>query len=469
MASSTATEGGRRFSSFIVSNSIEKHDTATRKLIRSHAKRGRSHQKSMVSRLKPGNWINGYRDKNDSDPKLIQNGSEITFVRTQFDGSDLTVTRFAFDNTQPYMLDLIFKFCTVIKQSMYPIELCLAFDYRGSIWFQYLQSDPMYLHSTLWTTQAYFDWVKGQGSSLASMNHETNTLHLLQRRLVDPKTATSDITIAVVVTLVMMTILLGNHEAARKHIAGLHMMVTMRGGLHMLKENTQLQIKVCRADLVIALMNGTRPLFFSVDISWQPYLPPTKPNQLALAIQTPYLNNDIRLAAVWTDLRQFCISANVAFQTDQKIHPEVYQEILISIEYRLMHLICKDRSLETLHLAILAFSTTVFLQTEGVRVRYHDLSRQLHDSVLRLGASNQTPELWLWILFIAAISAVTDEDDQWLMPLLRAAFRRTGTTTWEPVRDILKSIMWIDALHDKDGKRVFDLVLLTYAEHFLSS
>jgi len=207
-------------------------------------------------------------------------------------------------------------------------------------------------------------------------------------------------------------------------------------------------------------MNGTRPLFFSVDISWQPYLPPTKPNQLALAIQIPYLNNDIRLAAVWTDLRQFCISANVAFQTDQKIHPEVYQEILISIEYRLMHLICKDRSLETLHLAILAFSTTVFLQAEGVRVRYHDLSRQLHDSVLRLGASNQAPELWLWILFIAAISAVTDEDDQWLMPLLRAAFRRTGTTTWEPIRDILKSIMWIDALHDKDGKRVFDLVLL---------
>lgn len=129
---------------------------------------------------------------------------------------------------------------------MYPIELCVAFDYRGSIWFQYLQSDPMYLHSTLWTSQAYFDQVKGQGSSLASMNHEANTLHLLQRRMVNPKIATTDITIAVVVTLVMMTIILGNHEAARKHMAGLHMIVNMRGGLHVLKENSQLQIKVCR-------------------------------------------------------------------------------------------------------------------------------------------------------------------------------------------------------------------------------
>ena len=74
----------------------------------------------MVSRLKPGNWINGYRGKNDSDPNLIQNGSEITFVRTQFDGSDLTVTRFAFDNTQPYMLDLIFKcMCVNLRFPLY--------------------------------------------------------------------------------------------------------------------------------------------------------------------------------------------------------------------------------------------------------------------------------------------------------------------------------------------------------------
>lgn len=207
-------------------------------------------------------------------------------------------------------------------------------------------------------------------------------------------------------------------------------------------------------------MNGTRPLFFSKSISWQPYLPLPKLNHSALAIQIPCLKKDIRLAAVWTDLRQFCTSANVALQTDQKIHPEVYQEILISIEYRLVHLeTCNDLSLEILHLAILAFSTTVYLQGEGVRVRYHNLSRQLHNSILHLGASNQTPDLWLWILFVAAISAVPHEDDQWLMPLLRAALQRIGTTTWEPVRDILKSIMWIDALHDKDGKRVFDTAL----------
>lgn len=136
--------------------------------------------------------------------------------------------------------------CTIIKQSMYPIELCLEFDYRGSIWFQYLQMDPIYLHSTLWTAQAYFDWIKGHGSSLASMYHETNTLHLLQKRVTDSRMATTDITISVVVTLVMMTILLGNHEASRKHMAGLHKMVNIRGGLYVFKENPQLQLKVCR-------------------------------------------------------------------------------------------------------------------------------------------------------------------------------------------------------------------------------
>lgn len=126
-----------------------------------------------------------------------------------------------------------------------------------------------------------------------------------------------------------------------------------------------------------------------------------------------------------------------------------------------MHLgTCRDIFLDTLHLAILAFSTTVFLQGEGVRVRYHNLSRRLHASISRLGTFDKAPQIWHWILFVTAISAVTDEDDYWLMPLIKTALRKTGLTTWKSVRDVLKSFIWIDPLHDSEGKKVFDKVSL---------
>ena len=203
-------------------------------------------------------------------------------------------------------------------------------------------------------------------------------------------------------------------------------------------------------------------MFFSQGICWEPFLPKSKARRPILPTQLSALDIDIGLENVWADLHVFCISANVAFQTDQKINPEIFQDILISIEYRLLLLdLGKDGFLETLRLGILAFSTTVFLQTQGIKARFNNLSRQLQVSISRLEIFDDSlDEAWLWILFVTAVSTVTNEDDYWLMPLLKAALLKTGKVTWEEVQDMLKSFMWIDVLHDKDGKRVFDQVVL---------
>lgn len=122
----------------------------------------------------------------------------------------------------------------------------MTFDTRSSIWFDYLRSDAMYLHSLMWSSQSYFDWSHGTSPSRLSMTHQAKTLGLLQKRLDDGLTAISDTTLAVVVTLVMMTALTGEPESATKHMGGLHKMVQLRGGLHSLGKNKQLQIKICR-------------------------------------------------------------------------------------------------------------------------------------------------------------------------------------------------------------------------------
>lgn len=122
----------------------------------------------------------------------------------------------------------------------------MNFDTRASIWFHYLRTDVIYLHSLIWSTQSYHEWVKGSSPSKVSMTHQAKTLGLLQKRLDDGLMAISDTTLAVVVTLVMMAALTGEPEAATKHMGGLHKMVLLRGGIHSLGENKQLQIKLCR-------------------------------------------------------------------------------------------------------------------------------------------------------------------------------------------------------------------------------
>lgn len=116
----------------------------------------------------------------------------------------------------------------------------------NSFWLEYLSADEAYIHSCLWTAEAYSDFLMARPFSRATLHHESKTFELLQQRLNDPSQATSDFSIAVVVTFVMMTCLTGSHGATVKHMEGLHRMVMLRGGLSQLRENTQLQIKVCR-------------------------------------------------------------------------------------------------------------------------------------------------------------------------------------------------------------------------------
>ncbi|CZR52828.1 uncharacterized protein PAC_02705 [Phialocephala subalpina] len=436
---------------FIVTTSHEKPSSASRRLIRSHVMRGKNVKKPASSHLKPGAWMN--RDSGaEEDLEAAEEKSMVPNPRLEFAGSGLAFFRFA-DGVQPYMADMIFKFFTILKQSLYPIEVCLAWDPESSKWFEYLQSDAMYLHSMVWSTQLYFDWLQGSGPSHSTLVHFSKTLNLLQGRVVDPDMATSDTTISVVVTLVMMTALVGKQEEAKRHMKGLHRMVVVRGGLRELRENSQLQIKCCRADLSIALANGTKPFFFSKNIAWEPFLP-TKEDHIV-----PLTDMDTRLANIWGDLRTFCRSANIAFQTGQKVDPELFQETLISIEYRLIHLDPNEDFLqETLRLATLAFSTTVFLQTVGVKARYDSLSRQSRSSI-HLESFEQAPhDLCIWILFVAAVFAVTGEDDYWVIPLLQERLRRVEVETWNTVRGILKKFLWIDALHDAEGERIFDRV-----------
>jgi hypothetical protein len=338
-------------------------------------------------------------------------------------------------------------------------------DLRNTVWLEYMCMDPLNLHSTLWCTQSYFDWVSRNGPSIRSMVHEAKTLALLQHRITkgnpDP---ISDTTIAVVVALVLTKALIGDFKTAITHVEGLARMVSMRGGVRAFQGNAQLQIKVCRADLCVAVSFGRPPLFFSsTDLDLGRILAATDDERWALPRELSTLPIDMKIADLWTDLKCFTVLANLAFQTDRKLDPVIFQMMLTNVMYQAVLLdMDSPPAVRALQLSVLAFGATVFLQAHGVKTRLKHLARQLREALCSLDYDEQDvlSEIKLWSLFVTGISAVTDEDDDWLLPLLRSQIQQNSASSWMEARRTLKEFLWVDSIHDREGKELYNRALI---------
>ncbi len=197
-------------------------------------------------------------------------------------------------------------------------------------------------------------------------------------------------------------------------------------------------------------------MFFSDEnaISWKSYLadssqPSTTP--LHTLCKLP----DTRLVNVWLDLREFVRSTNLAFQTNRTIGAELYQEILISVQYRLQILAYDKHSAhEILRLGMLAFSTPIFLDVHSIPGNYEYLAKQLREVLesLEWGGSPEWQKLSLWVLFASKLSVLSaPDDDGWLHERLQDVLESLGAPSWSEVRDILMGYLWVDAVNNERG------------------
>ncbi|KAK3904890.1 hypothetical protein C8A05DRAFT_42094 [Staphylotrichum tortipilum] len=423
----------------ILAPSSGKLDAPTRKQVRSHVMRGknRKHPKRRGNAL-VGSWIN------DEPPDAVQSSPEC--APTQFIpprvGHDLSHVPFV-EEMNPHTLELIFKFFTVLKRAMYPVEACV--QPSDGQWVEYLAYDRAYLSSTLCTTQSFFDYVRNATLSEKAVYHLNNTLQTLRENLADPYFATSDSTISTVLTLVILADVIDDRNAAKRHAQGLYQLVQLRGGIAALRHNRELQVKVLRADLGVAINAGSKPFFFSDGFSWEPYLiprttvpspntpPPANPTTNPSTPPTfPILITDPRLLNILHDLQEFSLAANLASQTGCSIPAPLFHETLVSVQYRLLALRDEDdfdddsdhthrmdaSPARLLRLGMLAFSTTTFLQIQQLPLRYADLARRMRGCVRRLGRvgeaslSQEEARLALWFLFVATVSVLGGEGDE---------------------------------------------------------
>ena len=200
---------------------------------------------------------------------------------------------------------------------------------------------------------------------------------------------------------------------------------------------------------------------------------------------------DFRLLHIWADLHELNATFNLANVTGRKFGASLFQEIMVSLNYRLLHLNyaiteddedagnCSDQARgqayfgkecqssnamnneihESLRLGMLAFSTTIFLQMANLSMRFDHLAGSLEAALRTLHIPTATDrngwEMRLWLLFVVGISILGDRIGGWLRENVLQVLDVLKLNTWKKVRFILKDHLWIDMIHDSMGEEMF--------------
>jgi hypothetical protein len=141
---------------------------------------------------------------------------------------------------------------TVVMESLYPPQLCLAAEPVDANWLGYLLGDGLVLHSALFSSQAMLSAQFGfheARNSRTAMHHQVKSLHLLQPRLnpTDVLGHLCESTIMAIIALSLTSQFLNDQGSSEAHMNGLYHLVRLRGGLNVLLDSApDLVEKICR-------------------------------------------------------------------------------------------------------------------------------------------------------------------------------------------------------------------------------
>jgi hypothetical protein len=225
-----------------------------------------------------------------------------------------------------------------------------------------------------------------------------------------------------------------------------------------------------RVDIGLALRFGCKTVFFNNDndISWNPYLSAQglirgmgKVRKRTDSVNEFIRALDPRLANVWRDLEDFSTLSNLASQTDRKLQPNTFSEIMVSLLYRLLAL-ASDAPLENaVRLGMAMFAASIFFRWRDMKQRQAYLDDSFRNALagLRETAVRQPSAVLLWLLVLwetnVAERSGSDEFLEWTVEVLRDV----EIDSWDGMRAVLKTVIWIDCLFDTSGRRTFKPIL----------
>lgn len=198
------------------------------------------------------------------------------------------------------------------------------------------------------------------------------------------------------------------------------------------------------------------------NISWNSYLPRSLPVPLTTAIHllVSDSNPDPKLVNIWFDLHEFSRAANIAAQTGRKLEPDLLQEVMISVQYRLLNLKYDNKDgHELLRVVMLAYSAAIlpllFSQFGATPVlSYPSLHNCLHRPLITHGqSSDEKLKALLWLLVVVRMS-VLDMDITLMNLQLALTIRALNLNSWDEILVLLKGFLWVDTLHSEQAKKL---------------
>jgi hypothetical protein len=168
------------------------------------------------------------------------------------------------------------------------------------------------------------------------------------------------------------------------------------------------------------------------------------------------------------DLHAFSCISNVAYQTTRKLSPDTYNEMMISILYRLTHLSFESDILqEAIRTGLLVFSSTIFMQRVFMDQPYDHLLGLYTKALSRLRKFTDIDlpvPIVLWLTILSHVVAQGDPSPAWRNVWLDEAILRADINSWTQALEILRSIAWVDFIHDRLGKQTFEAAMLRVEE-----
>ncbi|KAH8700088.1 hypothetical protein BGW36DRAFT_373329 [Talaromyces proteolyticus] len=453
---------------FIVSTPIRTLDEYDRKAIRSHATRAavtRQRAPQLRSWICPDRELGSLKRTVLENPSAPEPAISVSYPRRV--GSDFSGLQLP-SGVESYMIQDLVRLIDLDKRGAYPYEVCLDIHLVERGWFPYMISDVCCLHSMMFLVRAFVEGALHNQLSRLARFHYAQTLQHLQARLdaSDKTLATSDSTIMVVFFLASVAELTKDFATVATHINGLDKIVNLRGGVKALNTHNNIQFKVCRADLSYALLSGHRPRLLKgfpwtcfiahrglINCSHQPH-----DATVRAFLETTV---DTRLHNAFRDLHDFSCISNLAYQTTRKLSPDIYNEMMISILYRLTNLSFEgDPVQEMIRIGLLTFSSTLFIQRHFIEQPYDHLLHLYNNALFGLlGLTDiELPiALLLWFtIFSLVVGCEETPLAGRLRVLLDKALLRVSINSWHLAREILGSIMWVDFIHDRLGKQAFE-------------
>jgi hypothetical protein len=219
--------------------------------------------------------------------------------------------------------------------------------------------------------------------------------------------------------------------------------------------------------LTYALLLGQRPFLFKEGIQWDCFIADCglikcshQPHSTIVHVFAE-TTLDTRLHNALRDLHTFSCISNVAYQTTRKLSPDTYNEMMISILYRLTHLSFESDPLqEAIRTGLLVFSSTIFMQRYFKDQPYDHLLNLYSKALSRLHKSTGIDlpvPIVLWLTILSHVVAheepsPTERRNVWL----GQAILRAGIESWPQALEILRSIAWVDFIHNQPGKQAFE-------------